>query len=232
MARRDVRGFALVASVPAAYLAFMFGQRLFFVRFAIVVLPFLSLLGGYGFSRIWDLIRVGMARRAVVPIFAAATLAQPLALSWQHNVLLGREDTRAVAANWIERETSRGAAIAVESVSRMNSPFGWKGSQMRSTSVFVPGSPKDEEELLNGSTDYVVVTSFGYASTRTHRDAALPVLYQRLEEVGQLEVVFAPGYGNSEVLYALDDAYSPFWHVFDRELPGPTVKIYRLQDME
>ena len=225
---RDRTKCFLVTSVPAVYLAFMATQRLFFARFAIPILPFLALLAGYTLAEIYRKVGRRRSLEACSLLLVGMVMAQPAVMSWQHNLLLRRDDTRAMAVRWIESNVSSEDVVAVEAVSKMNSPFGWRSWQMRGTPVFVPGNPQDEVDLFNGKIRYAIVTSYGYDSPDKSGKVRVQPLYDRLEREASLVATFRPGAGDTDLPYALDDAYGPFWHLFDRQLPGPTVKIYRL----
>lgn len=228
LARDDWRRLALLVSVPVAYLLFMSSQRLFFARFAIPLLPFLALLGGYA---LWWLIRRRtrpLERRLLASLALAAALLQPMALSVQHGLLLGREDTRSLAAAWIDSSIPSDASLAMESYAQLDGKFGWKGHGVENSWVFWPENPQAVSRALGGSYQYVVVTSFGYGPWQRPGDppGALPSPYGVLEAEARLLAVFGPGPSNGEVPFAQDDMYTPFWHLADRERPGPTIRVY------
>ncbi len=226
-ARRERLRLALLAAVPLVYLAFMSGQQLFFARFAIPLLPFLAMLAGYAVHQLGCLAKQSSWSTVLSLAVAAAAVAQPLALSAQHDDLCGREDTRALAVAWIEANVPSSATVAVESYSQLNSPFGWKSRQLRGTSVYWPEKDVDATEVLSGRFDYVITTSFGYESWWASDHP--PSIYKSLEDRGRLVAVFAPGPGGTDVGYSLDDGYTPFWYLAERERPGPTVKIYEMR---
>lgn len=237
LARHDPRRFALLASVPVVYFISISKQSYYFARFAVPLLPFLALFSGYGVT--WISSRLGSSRRErlLLPLLVAVTLAQPLALSIGHDLLLSREDTRALAARWIASYTPPNATIAVETHSLMDNPYGWKGDPARgresywlhNVKVFWPEKEEEMNEVLRGTYDYAIVTSYGYNSLQGDPSLAdMSRRYQELDTVGKLVARFGPGYGNSDVPYAVDDGYTPFWHLFDRERPGPTVKVYQM----
>ncbi len=88
---------------------------------------------------------------------------------------------------------------------------------------------EEKRQVLEGGYDYVVVTNWGYESLQGDDPylANVPDKYQQLETMGRLVARFGPVYSNTDIPYAVDDGYSPFWHLFDRERPRPTVKVYQ-----
>jgi hypothetical protein len=228
--RYDQRPLAIILAIPVIYLLFMFNQRLYFSRFAIPLLPFATLLAGYAIYRFRLLPKHPTVSKLLTTLVLITALAQPSVLSWQHNTLLGQEDTRALASLWMESNLPPNATILAEIHSRLHSPFCWKGEQMRNTSLFQP-SKENPDELMDGTFDFIVVGSFGWG---LHQEdvgdpAELPPIYERLEREASLIAEFKPGKNNTDLPYAQDDIYSPFWHLFNRERPGPTIRIYQIE---
>ncbi len=229
LAKHDRPAFSVLLSVPTVYLLSMFASRLFFARFAIPVLPPLALSAGYAIFNSPNLVGRRLARHSRLLLIVAA-LAQPLTMSWQHDSLLGARDTRTLAADWIDDNAPPDVKVATEIISRMSNPFGWTGRRIRDVSTFSPNIAGDVKDLFGGGFDYAIVTSYGYAARRNSRtDASSLALYSRLETEGRLVATITPGKDRSEIPYALDDLYTPFWHLWERERPGPTVKIYELR---
>ena len=226
------RRFAVVMSIPTIYLAFMFGQRLFFARFAMPVLPFLSLLAGFTLWKASTRVNRPLLRRALSGVLLTATLAQPLAFSWQHVILIGRDDTRATAAAWIESNVPRGATIGAEIRTGLHTPFAWKGTgaPMPGTSIIHPEDPEDIQEVTSGRFDYLITGSWGYDEWLQRANSPLEQhpLFGYLERVGKPVLIVRPGENGTDLPYSFEDTMTPFWHLFDRERPGPTVVVYQL----
>lgn len=230
MGRREKGRLLLLLAVPASYFLFMSTQKLFFARFALPALPFLALLAGQGLDAIGRRWKGSRWPNGLTILLLAAATAQPLSLSLQHDRLLARADTRFLAAQWIDSHLPRDASLAVESYAQLDPKFGWKGYQVEDSYVFWPENEQTRSRAMSGRYQFVVVSSFGYGPWQGlgGSSSTLPPQYRSLEEKGRLVAVFAPGYGNSELPYAIDDMYTPFWHLFDRERPGPTVRIYEM----
>ncbi|MHB1161511.1 MAG: glycosyltransferase [Chloroflexota bacterium] len=220
----------LLLSTPLAYLLFMSGQRLFFARFAIPLLPYLALLAGYG------IVSLGRGRgrlagdRAVPALLLTVALLQPSIFSIRHDLLLGEVDTRVWTAAWIDERLPKDGSLAMESYAHLDVKFGWKGHQIEDTRVYWPDGEEGIATALSGEQRYIVVSSFGYGPRQAKGDPPqrLPPAFKPMEERGRLIAHFGPGPQGAEVPYALDDMYTPFWHLFDRVRPGPTVRIYEM----
>lgn len=220
---------SLLLATPVAYYLFMSGQQLFFARFALPLLPFLSVAAGLALDRLLVAMPRGRPVALVGALALVVAVAQPLWLSVQHDRLLGGEDTRLAASAWMAQKLPRTATVSMESYAQPDPKFGWKGFEAKEVRTHWPGTRDFEGEVLGWGADYVVVSSFGYGPLMAGGPAdQLPAPYSLLEERGELVALFAPGHGNRELPYSLDDMYTPYWRLDERERPGPTVRVYRM----
>jgi hypothetical protein len=223
------------------YLLFMATQQMVYARFALPLLPFLALISGWAIDRTGGVARSAGWQKALVSLLLAAALGQSVGLVLWHNVLLSRPDTRTLAARWIESNVPDTSRVAVEGNALLSVPFQWGGSRPRNLSVLWLRKPQDAAEVRRGEFDFVVVSSIGYYSwdlVENPRSGAIPNLYglegdfnavyRHLDANAQLVALFQPGLGGTEVPFALDDFYTPFWHLLERERMGPTIRIYRV----
>lgn len=232
--KRERLELALLLVTPALYLLFMFPQQLFFARFAISLLPYLSILAGYAASRLLSL-GPKSSRQGMAFLLLVVAVAQPLAMSAQADLLLGKQDTRALAAEWIEHNTPPDTSVAVEHFAHLDGDKlhwdRWNSYQGRNAFVFWPDDAQERNQGLSGDYQYVVVSSFAYGPWQLNSPgpSAPPVQYEALEKRGQLVARFGPARENQDVPYSQDDMYTPFWQLFNRERPGPTVAIYSMR---
>lgn len=219
----------LALSIPAAYLGFMVTQQLFFARFANPLLPFLAMLAGYATVQIASLARRPSHKRLVLASIALLAVAQPAALSVQFDALLSRVDTRVLAAAWIDAHTPSDERVAVETNSAMDGWYGWGTGRLRSTWIFRSGNPADTDEILSGKFRYLVASSNGYGTWLNGALAGhdLPGPYRRISDEATLVAIFYPS-SKGELPYNLDDTFTPLWYIAERERPGPTVRVYRV----
>lgn len=239
LARCNLRYLLLLISVPMAFLISFSSQRYFFARFLIPVLPFLSLLAGYGLVRLANRWRKAPSARILLPALLAVMLLQGVVTSLQFNVLINQKDTRTLAADWIGANASPDADIAVEVHALMDNPYGWgpNCTDLRGPywahyiEVFWPDKAADLDKVISGKFDYVIVTSWGRELMQRHPNLPPSQLerYNNLGKWGALVATFGPGREGGDVDYAADDQYSPFWHLFDRARPGPTVEVYQMR---
>jgi len=234
---RQAPAMALVlASLPLSYLLFMLGNNLFFVRFALPVVPFLCLFAAYAVVALAQMVGRSSGQPGVAGLVGAglaiAALVQPTIDSIRHNVLIGREDTRALAARWALETVRPGEKLLVEEYTirdRRDRAYNGPAWQLDTDELDVNGVPRANPTApLRGTHRYVMVSSFQYerfgrGAGRAERQG---VFYAALDREWTLAAQFAPGVGNAPVPFDLEDLYTPFWNLARYERPGPTIKVY------
>jgi hypothetical protein len=116
--RRDlVRGLMLVA-VPLALFAYLSVQARYFGRWLLPAYPALAMLAAVALVRLADwlppLRRRATLRAVALTALVVAVLAQPLAADVRSALVLGREDTRVQARDWLERRYPPELRVAIE----------------------------------------------------------------------------------------------------------------------
>jgi hypothetical protein len=230
LTRRDRRPLALTLAFPLVYYLFMSHEGLFFARFAVPLLPFLAILAGKG--AVWASHHLKPLRFGR-PIFAALlllALAQPAAYSVLSNVIIGREDTRVLADRWVSANIPDQGELMVDYHSELLFKYGWPSRKDLVVRWYTHVANPEAWREENRRPIFVAITSFGYDGVRRGigDTTVLPEEYRSLEQEGELVAIFAAGYGGTQLPYAQDDVYTPFWTILQRERPGPTVRIYRM----
>jgi 4-amino-4-deoxy-L-arabinose transferase-like glycosyltransferase len=246
LARRRPREAAVIAAFPVAYLLFMLRTELFFARFALPVVPFLCLLAACAVVLLVEGVRGLIGRRVgppptgrrLAPVvgggLAVVALIQPAYDVALHNTIIGREDSRVLAADWALANIPPDAKVALEEYTiRDRRPRAYGGPSWRlDTDLFnvnsVPGA--DPAAALRGRYQYVIVSSFQYERFQgdAPKLARQTAFYGALEREGRLVATFGPGRDGAAIPFDLEDLYTPFWRLERYERPGPTVKIYAI----
>jgi hypothetical protein len=229
MLRRSPRAFGLVVAFPLANFAFMVRQELFFARFAIPMLPFLAILAAYGLARVHGLLRPLPLRKGLALGLTVIALVQPAAYSIQSDLVDSRDDTRILADRWITANLSDQTLLLADTTSELRPWHLWPsrvGLPVRYFDQITDPAPLAAEPRRPL---YVAITSFGYDGVRRGAGdtTVLPAEYSAYEQQGHLVATFTAGRSGTQVPYAQDDTYTPFWYLLERERPGPTVRIYR-----
>ena len=114
------RGLWLLLTIfPIVYFRFISNQSIFYGRYLLPLLPFLSILGAAAVVKIVDLVRAAgtppIVRNAVSIALALITIALPGYTSITFNANAAKEWTTEQAYNWIIKELPPGTVITFES---------------------------------------------------------------------------------------------------------------------
>jgi len=230
----------LLLSFPVTYFLIMGATDHYFARYALPLVPFVALLAAEVVVMFTDW--MGVERTDLKWGFGAllvfAVVAQPLSSSIRHDLLLTREDTRTLAKNWIEANVPEGSKIAVD----------WPvhGPPLATPEQAVPQSNRLYDVLIAGGTglsehpvgwyqdqgfDYLIASSFIYniALVDEQQDKARKAFYASLDRELKLVNVLDPRKGDAKLSFIFDEIYGPAASVWQRDRPGPTLKIYQVE---
>ena len=285
--RNLVRGLMLVA-VPLALFVYLSMQSRYFGRWLLPAYPALAMLAALGLTRVSELIamRVQTRRshgrrfrtRTAAALLAGLTvlvLVQPLAADIRSAQVLGRDDTRRQARDWIEAHYPPELRVAVEPavpgrwfrsnpegdppswLSRCARRDGWTEAGWsyvadrgrRICAQYKPGLVARPDGGVRASAYHSVLGPeviddyrlYGYCLVMTVdvvRERALQTgdpeasaYYARLDRDARLLREFSPyDPGAEPVPFDFDLSYNYYPPEYHR--PGPTVRIYRLDDCE
>ncbi|MGQ9841895.1 MAG: ArnT family glycosyltransferase [Anaerolineae bacterium] len=229
----------LLLVFPIAYFLLMGATRHYFARYALPLVPFLALFAAEGITTIGNWLAARQLRWAqpVVMLLALVALVQPLANSIRHDTLLTRTDTRTLAKAWIEQNIPDGSKIAVD--------WPTHGPPLATPELSVPDSRRVYDVTLVGGAglsehplawyrengyEYLIASSFIYQiplvfpDKNLERQAFYTALGHELEELQ----AFSPTADGEEPDFIFDEIYGPLISLWQRERPGPTIKIYRI----
>jgi hypothetical protein len=230
LGRRRPRETAILVTFPVVYLAYMLRTELFFVRFALPVVPFLCLLAGCGVA----ILAGALGRPRLAAVLALAALVQPTANVIVHNALVGQEDTRVLAARWALENVGPRDKVQIEDYTirdRRERAYGGPSWQL-DTDLFDVNDVRASDPCapLRGTSRYIITSSFQEArfSGDAPGLARQTAFYACLEREGRLVARFAPGRDGTSLPFDLEDLYTPFWALDRYERPGPTIKVYAL----
>ncbi|MBO9533771.1 MAG: glycosyltransferase family 39 protein [Solirubrobacteraceae bacterium] len=116
---RDRMRFWLLVPAPVVYIMFMGSQVRFFGRWLLPISPFIALLAGVGALAIatWILKSPVKARRPrVLAVLFVALCAQGIVYSAHSSLILGRDDTRTLARDWMFKNVPTGVKLVLEPI--------------------------------------------------------------------------------------------------------------------
>jgi hypothetical protein len=233
----------LLVAFPLVYLAVLLPKALFFPRFLIPLLPNLCLLAACGalalagrLPRRW--------RGAGLGLLVALALLQPLGNSLLHNRLLLQADSRVLANEWVQTNLPPGSRIKVEDYSLRDLSTASRTYTPNRAELKIErfeGSPETEQARTFAERGIQYVATSSFAFERYLLEPPLPGqresgeryqrLHRSLERRAELLATIGPGPGGVAVPYRLDDVLTPFWNLDQYERPGPTVRIYSLENL-
>ena len=109
---RDRRAWAVLVPAPVLFLLFMGMQDRFFARWLLPVYPLLALLAAWTAVQLADRIR----RPQLYALAGLLLCLQGLVFSIHNDQLLARDDTRAIARQWMAENIPEGAKVVVEPI--------------------------------------------------------------------------------------------------------------------
>jgi 4-amino-4-deoxy-L-arabinose transferase-like glycosyltransferase len=228
--RRDWRLALLLLAFPVFLYLFMGSQGRYFGRWLLPAYPVLCILAGYGAVAL----ATALKRPALLTaLFGAALCAQGLLASVHVDRVLGREDTRAQALDWLRANVPDGGRIVVEPFV----PADWAG-EFDKWPVERPFQAyekrlrvKDIDAYREGGYCYVVV-----GSTQKERGLKAGLrsserYYPALDDASEETVTFSPfAEGADPVQFSYDFSFNYAPRAYER--PGPVVEIHRLADCD
>jgi hypothetical protein len=230
----------VLLSLPITMYALMGRQQMYFARFILPLVPVLLVLGASLLEKVAPCL-VNSRRGVIVglTIGAWAFTAQPLTSSLRLDYLLTQTDTRTLVKQWIEANIPGGARIAVD----------WRthGPPLSTQERTMPDSHRSYDVLVVGGTglsdhavgwyrqqgfDYLIASSSIYRISLIdkERDASRRAFYAWLDQELELVQEFRPYEGHVEPSFLFDEIYGPAISLWQRERPGPTLKIYQVVD--
>ena len=249
LARRDWRRALLLAVFPLALFAYLSLQSRYFGRWLLPAYPVLALLCGYALAQAVALLRRPPLAWGALCLLLALVLAQPLAADLRTMRLLGKDDTREIARQFLAERLPPASRVVIEPAVparwyRLRRP-GRKDPLTRKQ--FVRGFARDIAETridyaatltpdridLYRELGFCTVVTMSVIRGRAENDGVEQALayYRRLEEESDHVATFSPyERGAAAPRFHFDLSYNYYPSEFER--PGPEVRVYRLDDCQ
>lgn len=227
----------LILSFPILYFTIIniFGI-FFFIRYLLPLIPFAALFAADVIMVVWSSWRDVRWVRTLAIVMLLAVILLSVANSIRHDLILTYTDTRSLAKEWIETSIPEGSKIAVD----------WPvhGPPLSTYEESMPNSKRVYDVYFNygnGLTDqsldwykeqgfdYLITSSYIYRWWSESNYPERHEFYTSLDDHGKFLKSFYSFEGESEPTYIFDEIYGPVIGLWQRERPGPTLKIYKLQ---
>lgn len=232
----------VILSLPLIIYLIAGRQQMFFARFILPAVPALLVLGASLLEKLvtsWTF--QDKTRAAGLAVGALIITLQPSVSSIRFDYLLTQTDTRTVAKNWVETHIPSGAKMAVD--------WPWYGPPLSSIGRQFPQSQRAYDVTIvynsglaehsvdwyrqNGY-DYLVASSFIYniPLLDAGRNAERHAFYASLDQETALLKTFRPNDGGHEPPFIFDEVVGPAISLWDRQQPGPVLKIYQVNQTD
>jgi hypothetical protein len=237
VARREVASILLIA-FPLIYFIVMGSTQHYFARYALPLIPFIMV----GAAEIvivvhdWLVAKNRSLAWGITALLVAAALVTPLLNCIQHDILLTQTDTRTIAKDWIEANIPAGAKIAADwpihtpplATAEQSVP----GSSAVYDVQYIGNSGLSEHDLAwyrQQGYNFLIASSFIYDIPLVFQkqDAKRKAFYDSLAQQLVLVKEVSANSG-SEPPFLFDEIYGPAISLWQRERPGPTIKIYQI----
>jgi hypothetical protein len=249
LALRDRRLALVLVPAPVVFLLFMGLQDRFFARWLLPIYPLLCLLAAWAAVEAAGRVRRG--RTWPVVVAGALLCAQGIVFSVHNDLVLAREDTRALAREWMVANIPEGSRVVIEPIA----PDQWAMDTGRPSAVTGTGNRwikwptsrfhgrvvklEDFERTLRTSLldryaragyCHVVTGSTQYGRALTEPDEVPQAIryYDELRERADVVHRVSPR-GEAPVRsFSFDFSFNSYPLGYER--PGPEVVVYRLRD--
>lgn len=221
----------LILCFPLCYYLILGSMKLFFVRFAIPLIPYLCILSAYGIISLTCHIS---CKHVALVLLILASISQGVIFSCKHNYLISKTDTRILARSWINNNLPSGSKIVTEGYCPSLRMYSDRDHLMENINNYHVENvwtslPKTSlNEYKQQKFEYIITGS--YISRRySDRPDKYPrenEFYITLERDANQIFKISPSQG--KVPFYLDEVYSPFWNIFVLERPGPTITIFQI----
>jgi hypothetical protein len=222
----------LLLIFPVAYFLIMGATRHYFARYALPLIPFLVLFAGEVMvaAATWLSLRWRTTGWALLAVSAVVAAAPTLLNSLRFDFLMVQTDTRTIARKWIDENIPAGSRIA------MDWPIHGPALSGDPYDVSINGglglSDHPIEYYRQQGFDYLIASSniYDISTVDPAVNAQRKAFYSSLDNSFDLVMEFKPFASSGDIPFAFDEIYGPMVTLWQRQRPGPTLKIYRVTD--
>lgn len=234
----------ILFSFPLLYLALAGLSHPIEISYSLFLLPFVCIGGALLFNSIYSRWSSQSEKIAFIVLLLFAFYI-PVKYSFKHNKITSLQDTRVMATEWINENASGKVKIAWDKNSLQ---LGWTDAYNKKRLESLGADPdtfidrrfyeikesfikrKDWLRLLKKKVDYVVVNSYDEERVlRSKENTFKKKYYMRLLKLDP-DITFNPYYKDFDRKIRsslLEDLYSPYVSLWNRERTGPLIKIYK-----
>jgi hypothetical protein len=228
----------ILAAFSIVWFLVLGSQKMYFARFILPVIPFLLILGAVWLdSAISRMIKKPVYQSLALVLVSVLLSATTLLSSIRSDYLLTQTDTRTLAKQWIEANLPEGARIALD--------WDYHSVPLSTQEKLYPDSTRlyqaiyiDRKGLSSKDLDWYRLHGYQYLirSSNISRlkladdklDQFRNAFYDSLDHELSKVAEFHPSDQTTNQAFIFDELYGPAVSLWDRERPGPSIIIYRL----
>lgn len=232
----------ILFSFPLIYFVTIGATHHYFARYGLPLIPFAALFAAdilLGAVAYFNKSRWQKPVAALAAVLSVVIIAQSMIAGFRSDDLLRREDTRTFAKDWIEANIQPGSRIAMDwpvlgpylSTAGRPAPASDKTYGLISF-MGTPGlSVYPLDWYRQQGYQYLIASSFIYQISLNdkNKDVQRREFYASLDSQLELVKEFRANQGSGEPDFIFDEIYGPLISLWQRDRPGPTIKIYRLR---
>lgn len=229
----------ILAAVSGYYLSISLVST-YFARYVLPLAPLLVLLAAGAMAAALKAVQGRLSTfhtQIIAVVILILLLAYSTLAAVRHDDLLTRVDTRTLAKQWMEDHVPSGTRIVAQ----------WFGPPLSTAGDPEPNSARlydvidldpfitdpsryDLQTYAAGGVSYILINSFNINLRRESmaENAVRQRFYRTLSEEAKLVAEFRPYEGDTEPPFIFDEIYGPAVSLWQRERPGPTIRIYQI----
>ena len=215
------------------------------VKYFSFLYPYFCLSAALALSFLDEKFHVTYNKQFLFIVLVLLTLWLPLKNSLKYNKLISLSDTRQDAVAWIKQNTSENYKISWDKHSLQ---LNWYDAYNKSLLNLLVQEPealinrqrypitkkliqsKNWIKTLKRKVDYVLINSIDYESALRARNVLSTKYYKKILKL-EAEIVFNPYLQDLDKKprrLLMEELYSPFLTLWQRERCGPVIKVYKL----
>lgn len=239
----DENSLRLLFVLPLFYIGILGLMHITEIPYAVLIVPFICLASAMFFE---SFVNEYPDKRFIFILLLLFALWIPFKYSEKYNRTTSLSDTRIIATEWIHENTTEDFSIAYDKNSIQPVWFDPYKKDVLKSIVEDPDvltnplryeitdkllKNKNWFKILKKKADYIVINSIDEEKVLRSSNSSLEKKYYKKLEQLEPVIVFNPylkEYDKKIRFSVLEDLYSPFETLWQRERTGPIIKIYKI----
>ncbi len=241
----DLNLMKILFSLPILYIGVLGSLHFLKAEYAMLIIPYFCISTGLFFNSRYERAKTGN-KKLIFILLLLFLFWIPLKYTLKYNKMISLPDTRIIATEWIKENTSDDFKISWDKNSIQPN---WHDAYDKQELKYLVSDPevlisrqrfpislkllekKDWFKILKKKVDYVVINNIDYGQVLRCPENRLEKKYYKKILKLKPEIVFNPylkeiNKNTKDLL--IEELYSPYLTLWERERTGPVIKIYKL----